>query len=373
MSRILSKTSLLLSFVSLTLLSCTLPFLVSPGGIIQPNPPKPRGQLVTVPGDATPTATPFQPVSPTPVFQPTQPVILDPQGTPLPTLEPSPTPLANPWGDYPAPVTSPAIEIPPPAGLLDKPLGQINILLLGSDQRPDDGGFRTDTIMLLTVNPAQNTVRLTSFPRDLFVYIPGWTMQRINTAMAYGGFDLLALTFEYNFGVRPDYYVMINFAAFQQTVDSLGGVDVYVAWELTDHRDGYGDYTVPAGLVHMDGETALWYVRSRYTSNDFDRTRRQQEVLQALFQRILSLNGIQRAPELFNIYRQNVTMNLTLDKITALLPTAAQVSSDYSKIQRLAVGPQQVSNWVVPSTGAQVLLPDREAVMEVMRQAVELP
>ncbi|MFQ5615056.1 MAG: LCP family protein, partial [Anaerolineales bacterium] len=75
---------------------------------------------------------------------------------------------------------------------------------MGSDQRPGEGGFRTDTILLLTLNPGQGIVNITSFPRDLYVYIPGWTMQRINTAPQHGGFELMAATFGYNLGVHPD-------------------------------------------------------------------------------------------------------------------------------------------------------------------------
>ncbi|GAB4536003.1 MAG: hypothetical protein Fur0018_26520 [Anaerolineales bacterium] len=351
--------------VSLALLGCSLPLLFAPlGTAINPAAQDiaAHGPLMTVPVDATPTATPFRPLALT--------------ATLLPTALPSPTPETplisenrKVWGEYSGPIVWPSVEIPPPSGVLPHPEGQVNILILGSDQRPYEGGFRTDTIILLTVDPVQQTVHLTSFPRDLYVYIPGWTMQRINTALAWGGFDALAQTFEYNFGVRPDHYVRINLFAFQNVVDSLGGIDVYVAVPLSDHRDGHGTYSVPAGLVHMDGETALWYVRSRYTSSDFDRTRRQQEVLQAVFYRLLSLNGIQRAPELFALYQQNVFTDLSLADIQALLPTAKAVGES-GDIQSFYIGPQQVTPYTVPASGAQVLLPIREAVLDVMRQAL---
>jgi len=275
------------------------------------------------------------------------------------------------WEDYPGPMLWPDIEVPPPTGILSQPAGQVNILLLGSDERPNEGGLRTDTILLATLNPAAGTAHLTAFPRDLYVYIPGWTVQRINTAYGWGGFEALALTFEYNFGVRPDHYVMINFRSFEQVIDSLGGIDVNVAVTLTDHRDGYGNYTVPAGLVHMDGETALWYVRARYTTSDFDRGRRQQEVLQAIFDRSMSLNALQSAPELYEIYRQNVVTDMTFEQIAPLLPLAAQVGSG-ANVQRYAIGPAQVMDWVNYS-GAQVLLPIPEAVLEVMKQALNSP
>ncbi len=350
--------------VLVTTVGCNLPLLYTPlaGSNPEAQVVAVHGPLVTAPPNATATPTPFRPLALT--------------ATLLPTFTPSPTPQVTlapgggkAWGDYPGPIVWPAVEIPPPTGLLPQPEGQINILLLGSDQRPYEGGFRTDTIILLTIDPAQQSIHLTSFPRDLYVYIPGWTIQRINTAMGWGGFEALAQTFEYNFGVRPEHYVRINLFAFQNVVDSLGGIDVQVAIPLSDHRDGYGIYSVPAGIVHMDGETALWYVRSRHTSSDFDRTRRQQEVLQAMFYRLLSLNAIQRAPELFALYQRNVFTDLTLADIQPLLPLAQSVGQN-GNIQSFYIGPQQVIPFTVPSSGAQVLLPIREAVLEVMRQAL---
>jgi LCP family protein required for cell wall assembly len=352
-------------------LACNLPLLSAPPEpVAQAITHQTRGPLVAVPADATPTATPFQPLAPTPTYIPTA-MPIPPTPTPEPTeIAVSPA-EARSWGDYPGPVVWADINIPPPVGLLPKPEDQVNILLLGSDQRPYDGGFRTDTIMLLTLNPHQGVASVTSFPRDLYVYIPGWTVQRINTALGHGGFETLALTFEYNFGVRPDHYLMVNFSAFRQVIDSLGGIDVNVGATLTDHRDGRGNYTVRAGVNTMDGETALWYVRSRYTTNDFDRTRRQQEVLQALFTRLLSLDAVGRAPELFDIYRQNVTTDLELADLTPLLPLAAQLSAS-GEIEQHLIGLGQVTPWTSYS-GASVLLPNREAILEIMKDALNSP
>lgn len=332
--------------------------------------------LVTVPPDATATPTPFLPLG---MMTPTNTPFLpsSPSATPGPqsTSSASPSPIPPEitqtpvWGDYPGPTSWSPVEIPPPVDPLPLPAGQVNILLLGSDQRPYEGGFRTDTILLASLNPQNDTANLISFPRDLYVYIPGWKMQRINTAFAFGDFATMALTMKYNFGIRVDHYVLVNFAAFIQTVDSLGGIDVQVARTLTDHRDGYGNYTVYAGLVHMDGETALWYVRARYTTSDFDRARRQQEVLQALFKRFISLDAISRAPELFNIYRQNVTTDLTLGDITPLIPLADHLR-DLSGVGRYVIGPEYVISWVVPYSGAMVLLPKREMISPLLRQAL---
>jgi LCP family protein required for cell wall assembly len=324
--------------------------------------------LIEAPANATPTATPFQPLPPTPTYLPTH------YPTAVPTLKPTKAPrgdIAKTWADYPGPTLWPDIDIPAPVGLLAQPAGQVNILLLGSDQRPNDGGFRTDTMVLLTLNPKAGTANMTSYPRDLYVYIPGWTVQRINTAFQHGGFEALALTFEYNFGVRPDYFALINFWSFTEVIDSLGGIDVVVETPLTDQRTGRGFFTMPAGVNHMDGETALWYVRSRLSTSDFERTQRQQEVVRAIFVKLLSLNAISRAPQLYQIYQDNVTTDLTLDVITPLLPLAAQVS-DTSRINAYYIGRGQVIPWT-NTNGAQVLLPIREKVLEVMRQALNSP
>ncbi len=272
------------------------------------------------------------------------------------------------WGAFPGPSVYPDIEIPAPVARLPQPKGQVNLLLLGSDQRPDSGGFRTDTILLLTVNPGDGTATLTSFPRDLFVYIPGWTMQRINTAQAHGGWETTQQTFEYNFGVRPDGFVLINFWSFKDMVDSLGGISVEVAKPFSDHRDGYGAYNVPQGQVQMDGETALWYARARYSTSDFDRTRRQQEVLLAIFQRLVSLDAVRKAPELLSLYQDNVVMNLNLKQIASMMPLALQIDKT-SDIRRFAIGPDQVNPWKTPG-GAQVLLPKQNEVLEIMQQAL---
>ena len=328
-----------------------------------------RQLLVVAPPGSTPTATPFQPSLPTPT---TIPVLETALPVPQPSTTTSPTEMAQgenkSWSDYPGPVVWPDIQIPPPIGILPQPAGQINIMLLGSDQRPYEGGLRTDTIILLTLNPNDGTANLTSFPRDLYVYIPGWTVERINTAYWYGGFETLALTMEYNFGVRPDYYVLVNLWSFVEVIDSLDGIDVQIGQDLCDHRDNYGTYCIQAGTQHMHGETTLWYVRSRYTTNDLDRNRRQQEVVVAMFEKLISLDGLSRASELYDIYQDNVTTDMSFEQMADLLPLAAQLT-DFSRIHHYYIGAGQVIDWVNYS-GAQVLLPVREAVLQVMRQAL---
>lgn len=314
-------------------------------------------------GQATPTPTPFLPnlgiaeISDEPVS------VAEPQIQPI---QAGIIPASA--EDYLPPATGSDILVPEPMGRFVQPEGQVNILLMGSDQRPDDGGFRTDVILLLTLNPDGSTANLTSFPRDLYVYEPGWRVDRINSAYARGGFEMMADTMEYNFGVRPDHYVLVNFQGFETIVDALGGITINVAQALTDERDGPGDFSVPSGAVFMDGETALWYVRSRGTSSDFDRTRREQEVLQGIFFRLLSEDGVNKAPQLYEQYRQTVITDLEIADILPLLPLAVELGEG-GQIGRFAIGPDQVDPFTTSGGGA-VLLPLRDAVLEIMRLAL---
>jgi LCP family protein required for cell wall assembly len=300
--------------------------------------------------DATPTPTPFQPIPPTPIISQED----------LPTATPEPQATATP---QPAPDES-------QEQALDVLAGQVNILLLGADARPWSSNFRTDTIILVTLNPQLETVNVTSFPRDLYVTVPGWGMQRINSAWPYGGWKLLRQTFEHNFGVRVDYYALLKFSSFKQIIDSLGGLDIHVSQKLSDYRAGYW-VTIPAGEVQMDADTVLWYVRSRKTTNDFARNQRQQEVLQALFRKLVSMNALRRVPELYDYYQDGFLTNIDLTDMLAWLPLAAKVADNPDSIQYLAIKSGQVSNYITPY-GAMVLLPNRQKVMNTVRKSQNL-
>jgi len=308
----------------------------------------------------TPTPTPFLPVFSTDgsVDQP----VSSPQTNGQPSLY-----VAN----FPPPSAASDIAIPNPVGRLEQPDGQVNILLMGSDQRQNDGGFRTDVILLLTLNTNGGSASLTSFPRDLYVYEPGWRVDRINAAFGHGEFQMMADTMEYSFGVRPDHYVLVNFEGFKTIIDALGGITVQVAQPLSDERDGPGDFSIPAGPVNMDGETALWYVRSRGTSSDFDRTRREQEVIEAVFWKLMSLDAITKAPELYEQYKQTVITDIGIADILPLLPLAADLGGS-GNIHRYAVGPEQVDSFTT-SGSAAVLLPNYDAILEIIRQALSSP
>ena len=341
---VFKRTLLLLLVFVLT--ACATPGLGNiplPAGSLSNS--NPVAQLFQGAADATPTPTPFQPLPPTAVY--------------IPTI--TPTPGAVPEATPSAPAQSQNTDS------LGPPKDQIHILLLGSDARPGNRFFRTDTIIFATITPSLGTVNLLSFPRDLYVNIPGWGPDRINTAWVRGGYPKLKKTLESNFGISPDFYVLVNFSSFKRIIDSLGGLEVDVGAKLTDTYR-YRTITIKPGRTSMDADKLLWYARSRKTSNDFARNRRQQEVLVALGEKLLSMDAIRRAPELYSIYRGSVTTDLSLIDILPLLPVAAQLT-DTSRINNYFVGSGKVSPWITPG-GAMVLLPKMDKIKIVVQKTL---
>ncbi len=329
--------------------------IIPPGAAQATDAPPARpghGPIIAAPADATVTPTPFLP----------QGLI----GQNLPQTNQSP-PNSRPWGDFAGPSIWPPIEIPPPAPTLPQPSGQENILLLGDDKR-DDASFRTDAVMLLILKKNEGAASLVSFPRDLYVYAPGWTMQRINMIMERGGFNLMADTFAYNFGIRPAYYAQVNLYTMGRIIDAMDGIDINVPVALQDADYGID---VPAGNQHMDGKTAELYSQARYTTSDFDRTRRQQEVLQAIFTKLISVDGLARVPELYQTFQQDVKTNIALADITRWLPLAAEMK-DFSRVQRYAISEQQVTPWVIPTSKTDILLPNRKEILTILQSAAGL-
>jgi LCP family protein required for cell wall assembly len=206
----------------------------------------------------------------------------------------------------------------------------------------------------------------------LYVYIPGWYNNRINVAMEFGGFKTFQATMQQNFGFKPDHYVMTSFNGFKDAVNSLNGISVNASKKLTDRCDlriqKRGICSVGPGPVTMDGDMALWYVRSRYSTSDFDRTRRAQEVIQAMFFRLMKKDAISRLPQLYKDFSSIIQTDMSLSDILPLAPFA-QTITDPSKIRRFAVGPGEVYDWISPE-GAMVLVPIQTNVMKVVRDTL---
>lgn len=308
---------------------------------------------------ATWTPTPFSPLAPTA----TSAITATPAPTAAPTQDPS-----RPWGNFPAPVEPSAIEVPSPAPLIDFAPNVVNLLIMGSDERPNESVGRSDVFMVASLDPNQGTVTLISFPRDLYVYIPGWRVDRINTAVVRGGPDLAAQTVLYNYGIPIQHWVQLNFAGFMTIVNTLGGVDVQVTGYLYDEC-GRRYWRYSPGNYHMDGFTALCYVRMRKASSDFDRLRREQEVAQAVVAKVFSLNGLQRVPELYDQFKTYVRTDISVNDLLPLIPLGAQLASDTSRLHHFAVDTTMATSWTVPYSGASVQLPNRDKIQEMLNQA----
>jgi len=309
--------------------------------------------VLDVPPGSTPTATAFQPLTSTETYIPTD------YPTSTPTITPKPgniKPVSNTQGVDP----------------ISQPDGQINIVLLGSDQRFKGYIGRTDTIILVTINTKEDTVSVTSFPRDLYIFIPKWTDQRINTAFAHGGFPILKQTFMHNFGFEPDYYILINLWTFEYIINDLGGIYVDVPQTVCDDNWNHGlDHCVYQGKQLLLGKEALWYARSRMTTNDFSRNVRQQLVLGAILDRVLSLDIFSKIPKLYDTYLNNITTNLDLGTVVSLSQTAVKLT-DRSLIKQFYINQDVVTSWVTPG-GAQVQLPNFNAIRRILTKALNAP
>lgn len=174
-----------------------------------------------------------------------------------------------------------------------------NILLLGVDARnpKDDTASRSDSMMLISIDKAHNCVKMVSFLRDTWVYIPCIDKkQRLNAACQYDGYNGVVDTIEYNFGIDIDGYVVADFEMFKVLVDSIGGVEVEVsekeAKEVTSHKGRYGNVKLDAGKYKLTGEQALAYCRIRKIDTDFMRAYRQRTVMQAILKNVKSANPI---------------------------------------------------------------------------------
>jgi LCP family protein required for cell wall assembly len=178
----------------------------------------------------------------------------------------------------------------PATPAVSAPEAPVTFLLVGSDTRGhtadgENPDGRSDAIMIARFSADRGHAQLISIPRDSWVEIPGRGMNKINASYAFGGPSLLIQTVENLTQVRIDHYVTIDFDGIIQVTDDLGGVDVVVAEETTN-----GPYTFAAGVNHLDGAQARWYLGQRYglPGGDFDRVRRQQQYLKAMFGQLFS-------------------------------------------------------------------------------------
>jgi LCP family protein required for cell wall assembly len=256
---------------------------------------------------------------------------------------------------------------------------RVNILLLGIDQREiEQGPWRTDTMILVTIDPATKSAGMLSIPRDLWVPIPGYEESRINNAHFMGdatdypggGPALAKKTVQYNFGLPVHYYVRLNFTAFEKLVDLIGGIDVQVERTIDDpeypnETYGYEPFHIEAGLQHMDGKTALKYARSRHDDplGDFGRAHRQQQVILAIRDKVL-------AGEIASTLSDAVQTDLSLQQVLALAKLGSQI--DRTRIKQAYIDETMTLPFETPDKD-QVLIPLRDQMRQVVASLLEPP
>jgi LCP family protein required for cell wall assembly len=284
---------------------------------------------------------------------------------------PTPTPDAS------GVITSPQQPLQPAGGPTPEPwdgASRVTVLVMGLDYRDweaDNGAPRTDTMMLLTIDPLARTAGMISIPRDMWVVIPdGFEYERIN--MAYrlgelydypngGGPGLAMKTVEQFLGVPIDYYAQVDFGAFVRFIDEIGGVKVDITEKI--QIDPMGDNntkTLKPGRYTLPGDLALAYVRARkHAGDDFGRGQRQQEVIMAIRDRIVNAEIlptlIKKSPVLYRELSSGVNTNLTLEQAIQLAWLASQIPQE--NIRSGVIGPPKQVNLAKDTEGNDVLKP----------------
>jgi len=289
----------------------------------------------------------------------------------LPTVTPRPGATLAPTI---APLAAPTATVDPLANYEWNDPRRFNVLVMGIDQRRGETGtFRTDTMIIVSVDPVRHQVGMLSIPRDLWVQIPGYQPGRINTANDIGDRDgypgggpaLAARTVTENLGIEIDKYIRVNFDVFTTVVNLVApnGVEVCPTQAIDDpfYPDaGYGfmHVTFPAGCQSLQADQLLQYARTRHTQNsDFDRAARQQEVIKQLRDQVMSAGGIAniiiRVPQLWTELADSYETNLTQEEIFALASLAQDIPRESIRsgvINQLYTTPQTNPN------GDQVLI-----------------
>jgi LCP family protein required for cell wall assembly len=290
-----------------------------------------------------------------------------PSPIPMPTLENTREVIIGkqPRVEYPTPRIPPATAIPPPVDSLTVPDEVRLLVLIGSD---NDSPFvsRTNAIMLAFYHPRLAKVALLSLPPELFVYIPGYTMQRISVAFAVGGFDMLSDTIEYNIGIRPDEFVLVHQDDFAWFVDELSGLDVDVFRNYYDVCGG-----IPAGSVHFAGDDVYCFLSFREKSDIRDQAVRQQQVVYHLFQTMARGGKLIEISELYYTYRDTVQTNLSLPQLLENVPLAIRLGQP-NRFGFFAMNIGDFIPWQIPGeVSATVLLPKADRILKYVQEALD--
>ncbi len=259
---------------------------------------------------------------------------------------------------------------------------RVNILLLGIDPRDTDlGPPMSDTMIVFTIDPASHTASMLSIPRDLWVQVPGYDEGKIDTAYFVGevakypggGPALAMATVQYNLGIPTQYYIRLDFTAFQKLIDLIGGIDVYVDKTIDDPLypaytgNGFDPLHIDAGWQHMDGSLALKYARTRHddAQGDIGREHRQQQIIMAVRDKVVKNNMlltlVGQAGTVANTLTGAVQTDLSLDQLIQLAKLATQI--DPKNIHQVVIDWNMVLPYVAPTDPPQdVLVPIRDKI-----------
>ena len=263
----------------------------------------------------------------------------------------------------------------------------INVLLLGTDARADDPEPpRTDTMILMTLDPQRQTAGILSFPRDLWVPIPGFGFStKLNTAYTIGetreypggGAQLAKDSISSFVGQPVQYYLRVNFHGFVELVDLIGGIDVVVPQTIHDEKYptadyGYQTFHLDAGKQHLDGQTALQFVRTRNTDDDYSRARRQQLVIRAMADKALRADMLPtllpKLPRLLYTMRSSIETDIPM---ALQLEFANYVRDSSLREVRQLVLDSRFGEETYSEEGAWILRPNRAKVRSALARFFE--
>jgi LCP family protein required for cell wall assembly len=246
----------------------------------------------------------------------------------------------------------------------------VNILVMGLDYRDWAAGDipHSDTMILLTMDPLNKTAAIVSIPRDIWVSVPGFDYEKINTAyylgelynLPGGGAGLAAQTVEEFLGIHVDYYAQIDFQAFIDFIDDIQGVKLYIEEPIVLDRMGkWNTVTIEPGWITLPGDYALAYARTRKTEGgDFDRASRQQELIMAVRDRILEFNMLPNlvasAPKIYEDLSAGINTNMSLNQVIQLAWSALDIDRD--KISQVIISNEYVTLGKSPE-GLDILVP----------------
>lgn len=264
-------------------------------------------------------------------------------------------------------------HLPVETSILDKPNTiekRVNFLILGMRGKDDpNGGLLADSSIIVSVRPYDNKIALISIPRDLFVYMPGLNESRkLNEAYEIGeqrtpgkGLEYTRSIFGNISGIPVHFAVIVNFKAFKNLIDSLGGVELNLAKPFIEAVPfEEGSISLPAGRQIIDGDTALLYTRARMSSSDFDRSRRQQEVIKAIYSKITKTGIIlnpYRLNKLLNIMEANARTDMQVWEMEEVIKLFSRLKDTSIKTKVIDTGSENFLYSTYSREGAFILLP----------------